>query len=188
MASKPAIKTLRAKPKSPLFATLTLNSLTRMISSAFENCGSPTNGAETGGPTLSVLLTEFLYSLVKRKIAELKTHHKTLTDQQAAAESDRKIAWMEQNITAVMVSNEQNEVKKFQDWGLDINPHRALINNGFELDDGKRISLEKAFKQEDHPFRVAIICAMWLTGFDVPSLSIHITLIRRFYDSQRIAL
>ncbi|MFZ9736774.1 MAG: type I restriction endonuclease subunit R [Prochlorotrichaceae cyanobacterium] len=108
----------------------------------------------------------------QRKIAELKTHHKTLTDQQAAAESDRKIAWMEQTITAVMVSNEQNEVKKFQDWGLDINPHRALINNGFELDDGKRISLEKAFKKEDHPFRVAIICAMWLTGFDVPSLSI----------------
>jgi type I restriction enzyme R subunit len=32
----------------------------------------------------------------QQKIAELKTHHKTLTDQQAAAESDRKIAWMEQ--------------------------------------------------------------------------------------------
>lgn len=108
----------------------------------------------------------------QQKITDLKTHHRTLTDQQAAAESDRKIAWMEETITAVMVSNEQNEVKRFQEWGLDINPHRALINNGFELDDGKRISLEKAFKQEDHPFRVAIICAMWLTGFDVPSLSI----------------
>ncbi len=26
-------------------------------------------------------------------------------------------------------------------------------------------------RSEDHPFRVAIVCAMWLTGFDVPSLS-----------------
>ncbi len=28
-----------------------------------------------------------------------------------------------------------------------------------------------AFKKADHPFRIAIVCAMWLTGFDVPSLS-----------------
>src|SRR5512137_2347459 len=24
---------------------------------------------------------------------------------------------------------------------------------------------------DEHPFRIAIVCAMWLTGFDVPSLS-----------------
>src|SRR4029079_3449623 len=28
-----------------------------------------------------------------------------------------------------------------------------------------------AFKTPQHPFRVAIVCAMWLTGFDVESLS-----------------
>jgi len=31
--------------------------------------------------------------------------------------------------------------------------------------------LEKDFKDEDHPFRFAIVCAMWITGFDVKSLS-----------------
>jgi type I restriction enzyme R subunit len=31
--------------------------------------------------------------------------------------------------------------------------------------------MESAFKKEEHPFRVAIVCAMWLTGFDVPTLS-----------------
>ncbi|MFC1816695.1 type I restriction endonuclease subunit R, partial [Thermodesulfobacteriota bacterium] len=31
--------------------------------------------------------------------------------------------------------------------------------------------LDEAFKEESHPFRIAIVCAMWLTGFDVPSLS-----------------
>ena len=35
----------------------------------------------------------------------------------------------------------------------------------------QRISLDDAFKADEHPFRIAIVCAMWLTGFDVPSLS-----------------
>src|SRR5262249_18698867 len=30
---------------------------------------------------------------------------------------------------------------------------------------------ETAFKNPQHPFRVAIVCAMWLTGFDVECLS-----------------
>ena len=32
------------------------------------------------------------------------------------------------------------------------------------------MAVDKAFKCEEHPFRIAIVCAMWLTGFDVPSL------------------
>ena len=35
----------------------------------------------------------------------------------------------------------------------------------------QRMDLDEAFKEEEHPFRIAIVCAMWLTGFDVPSLS-----------------
>ena len=50
-------------------------------------------------------------------------------------------------------------------------PHRKLLKEGFLDEDGKRISVEDAFKKETHPFRVAIVCAMWLTGFDVPSLA-----------------
>ena len=61
-----------------------------------------------------------------------------------------------------MVSNEQNEIKKFESWGLDIEPHRLKMNT----DD-----LETDFKNEEHPFRIAIVCAMWITGFDVKSLS-----------------
>jgi type I restriction enzyme R subunit len=59
----------------------------------------------------------------------------------------------------------------FREYGLDIVPHRAKIKNGYETADGKRIDIDLAFKDPDHPFRVAIVCAMWLTGFDVPSLS-----------------
>jgi len=42
---------------------------------------------------------------------------------------------------------------------------------GFETPDGKRVDVESAFKNPQHPFRVAIVCAMWLTGFDVECLS-----------------
>ncbi|MDD5632597.1 MAG: DUF3387 domain-containing protein, partial [Methylococcales bacterium] len=31
--------------------------------------------------------------------------------------------------------------------------------------------LETRFKDEDNPFRLVIVCAMWITGFDVPPLS-----------------
>jgi type I restriction enzyme R subunit len=83
----------------------------------------------------------------------------------------RQIEWMRATRMAVVVSEEQGEVDKFRKWKLDITPHRRLIKDGFESDDGKRIDLDEAFKKADHPFRIAIVCAMWLTGFDVPSLS-----------------
>jgi len=94
-----------------------------------------------------------------------------LSDEQEQIFLERKIEWMRQTQMAVVISEEQGEVDKFRKWGLDIKPHRKLIKDGFEADDGKRIDLDSAFKKEEHPFRVAIVCAMWLTGFDVPSLS-----------------
>lgn len=33
-------------------------------------------------------------------------------------------------------------------------------------------NLEKEFKDEDNPFRIVFVCAMWLTGFDVKCLSV----------------
>jgi type I restriction enzyme R subunit len=41
------------------------------------------------------------------------------------------------------------------------------MKKGFEAAGGERVEVETAFKDPSHPFRVAIICAMWLTGFDV---------------------
>lgn len=107
------------------------------------------------------------------EIKKLKKQLKIITDQQEAIYRERQIAWMEATVAAVVISHEQGEVEKFRQWGLeeDINFHRNRMNYGFELADGKRVSVEKAFKDPQHPFRIAIVCAMWLTGFDVPSLS-----------------
>lgn len=60
--------------------------------------------------------------------------------------------------------------QKLQDLQLDIEPHRKKIKDGYETPDGKRLEIDLAFKDPDHHFRVAIVCAMWMTGFDVPSL------------------
>ena len=82
-----------------------------------------------------------------------------------------QLAWMKATKIAVVVSEEQGEVAKFRHWGLDIQPHRRLAKEGFEAADGERIDVDSAFKKDGHPFRVAIVCAMWLTGFDVKSLA-----------------
>lgn len=74
----------------------------------------------------------------------------------------RELNRIKETEICVVVSSEQNEVKKFSDWGLDIEPHRFKMNTR---------DLETDFKNEDHPFRLVIVCAMWITGFDVPSLS-----------------
>ncbi|MDM7857792.1 type I restriction endonuclease subunit R [Thiopseudomonas acetoxidans] len=105
---------------------------------------------------------------------EIKTKEKALasaTDEQDLAWRERQLAWMKDTLMAVVVSEEQGEVAKFEKWGLDIKPHRQLLKAGFELADGSRLDIEEAFKSSEHPFRVAVVCAMWLTGFDVPTLS-----------------
>ena len=79
--------------------------------------------------------------------------------------------WLDETCIAIIISEAQNEVKDFAKWDFDIIPHRALMNNGFETDDGQRLDVETAFKTPEHPFRVAIVCAMWMTGFDVECLS-----------------
>jgi type I restriction enzyme R subunit len=79
--------------------------------------------------------------------------------------------WLDETLIEIIISEAQNEVADFRKWGFDIIPHRALMKQGFETADGKRVDVETAFKNPEHPFRVAIVCAMWLTGFDVESLS-----------------
>lgn len=92
-------------------------------------------------------------------------------DEQEMDLRQRQVRWMDEALMAVVVSEEQGEVEKFRKWDLDITPHRKQMKEGFKDAEGKRIDLEEAFKDQDHPFRVAIVCAMWLTGFDVPSLA-----------------
>ena len=126
-----------------------------------------------------------MHSLVdtywKKRIADLEIEISQTTDEQEEIYLRRQIEWMRETRMAVVISEEQGEVDKFRKWNLDITPHRRLIKDGIDLPElmrkqpqfrnMQRMALDDAFKEGEHPFRIAIVCAMWLTGFDVPSLS-----------------
>lgn len=82
-----------------------------------------------------------------------------------------QVQWMDSTIIEIVISEAQNEVRDFGKWGFDIIPHRVVMKTGFQTADGKRVPVEDAFKDPQHPFRIAIVCAMWLTGFDVECLA-----------------
>lgn len=118
-----------------------------------------------------VRMHELILPLWRKRISEREAELAGVDDDQEVQFRQRQLAWMRETLMAVVVSEEQGEVDRFRKWNLDVKPHCQLIKEGLELPDGQRMSLEKAFKQEAHPFRVAIVCAMWMTGFDVPCLA-----------------
>lgn len=75
---------------------------------------------------------------------------------------EQKISYMEHTDMAVVVSQQQNEVDYFSEKGFDITKHRERM---------VKEDLESKFKNPDDPFRLVFVCAMWLTGFDAPSVS-----------------
>lgn len=128
-----------------------------------------------------VRMYNFIEEYWRERIGELEAERKQCDDEQEVIHLQNQINWMNETRMAVVVSEDQGEVETFRKWDLDITPHRRLIKEGIELPasmrddprfhDMQRMDLDSAFKQEQHPFRIAIVCAMWLTGFDVPSLS-----------------
>ena len=108
-----------------------------------------------------VRMYNYVQEYWQQAITDLQNRLKTAS-QQEAQELARKLAWMQQTEMAVVISQEQNEVQTFQKWGLDILSHRAKMESR---------ELDKEYKDSDNPFRVVFVCAMWLTGFDVKSLS-----------------
>jgi type I restriction enzyme R subunit len=116
-----------------------------------------------------------MHELIKKhwgeRIDELEKALSQAADDQDLIYRKRQLAWMRETQMAVVISEEQGEVDKFRKWDLDIIPHRKRMKEGFLGADGKRVDTEDAFKVEKHPFRIVFVCAMWLTGFDVPSLS-----------------
>ena len=74
----------------------------------------------------------------------------------------QRIRYMEETDMVVVVSAAQNEIDDLRQKGVDITPHRARMNAE---------DLDTKFKDPDDPFRIVFLCAMWITGFDVPSCS-----------------
>jgi type I restriction enzyme, R subunit len=106
-----------------------------------------------------------MYDLVSREwalhLAELEERAVLLPELEREG-LDAQIAFMRETDMAVVISQSQNEIARMREVGLDIAPHRKRMK---EEDLGER------FKDSSDPFRLVFVCAMWMTGFDVPSCS-----------------
>lgn len=98
-------------------------------------------------------------ALIKERNAE--------QDEEKRKELTARLNYMDNVEMAVVVSEEADEVEKFKAQSLDIEVHRKKMNE--ITPEGKDI--EDRFKDKDDKLRLVFVCAMWLTGFDVPSLS-----------------
>ena len=88
-------------------------------------------------------------------------------DKQERDSLSKRLDYMKRVEMAVVISQEADEETKFAAQGLDIIPHKQKMNA--ISPDGKDI--EDRFKDKDDPLSLVFVCAMWLTGFDVPFLS-----------------
>lgn len=88
-------------------------------------------------------------------------------DEKKRKELTARLNFMDSVEMAVIVSEEADEEKKFKAQNLEIKPHRDKMNE--ITPDGKDI--EDRFKDKNDNLRLVFVCSMWLTGFDVPSLS-----------------
>lgn len=110
----------------------------------------------------AVKMYDFITEEWRKYIEARQKELHTIKGDQERLVAERDLLWTRDTEIAVVVSPEQNEIKRFKAWNLDIEPHRLKMNSR---------DLEKEFKDEEHPFRLVIVCAMWITGFDVKSLS-----------------
>ena len=98
----------------------------------------------------------------KRYREELEAELENASVEEEAEKLQAKIQYMGETDMAVVVSPSQNEIDNLRAKGVDIVPHRRRINTE---------DLDTKFKTPADPFRIVFVCAMWMTGFDVPCCS-----------------
>lgn len=82
-------------------------------------------------------------------------------------ELKRRLDYMRRLKMAVVISEDADEKERFAARGLEIETHRREMNR---IDENGH-DIEYRFKDPTDPLQLVFVCAMWLTGFDVPSLS-----------------
>jgi type I restriction enzyme R subunit len=98
----------------------------------------------------------------ERYLGKLRMDLSRTTDEYERAKIEGQLARHEHVDMAVMVSQSQNEIADLEEFEIDMRPLRDRINTG---------NLEEEFKKADSNLRIVFVCAMWMTGFDVPNLS-----------------
>lgn len=97
-----------------------------------------------------------------RYLAKLRMDLSRMSDEYGQEKIEDKLRQHEDVDMAVMVSQSQNEIADLEPFEIDMKPLRERIVRG---------NLEEDFKKPDSNLRIIFVCAMWMTGFDVPNLS-----------------
>jgi type I restriction enzyme R subunit len=79
----------------------------------------------------------------------------------------KMIEYMKSVEMAVVISDPSADKEKFAEKGLNIEPHIKRL----ETLDEQGHDIEYNFKDPTHPLQIVFVCAMWLTGFDAPTVS-----------------
>ncbi len=103
----------------------------------------------------------------KEEIKILRGRIKASPDEGEKRRLKKRVDYMKAVEMAVVVSDENGEEEKFDKKGIDIRPHRKRMN---QLDANGH-DLEYNFKDPNDPLQLVFVCAMWLTGFDAPTVS-----------------
>ena len=110
----------------------------------------------------AVKMFNFISEYWKDYLIELDEKIKFENNEDLKLELKKKSKKISGTEICVVVSPEQNEVDKFKKLELDIETHRRKMVNR---------QLDEEFKNNENPFRLVIVCAMWITGFDAPGVS-----------------
>ncbi len=118
----------------------------------------------------AVRMYEFVQQVQKEEIKELRKKIVREKDTEIKERYKEAITFMEETRMSAVVSQEgsdKEEKEVFEKEGLNITPHRKLMDHPDE--DGRNI--EDYFKDPNSTYRIVFVTAMWLTGFDAPSVS-----------------
>ncbi|MBU2515346.1 type I restriction endonuclease subunit R [bacterium] len=102
-----------------------------------------------------------------------KLELKRLTGERSKADAagkerlNRQLSYMRSVEMAVIISEDGKEEEKFKLQDLEIKSHRTKIN----AIDANGHDIEYRFKDPADPLQLVFVCAMWLTGFDAPTVS-----------------
>ncbi|PTX63086.1 type I restriction enzyme R subunit [Kordia periserrulae] len=101
------------------------------------------------------------------RIKELKRTIKQTFHKETRARYYREVDFIKETDMAVVISKDKSDEARFKKKGLDVTKYHNMV----DARDSDGRSVEDYFKDANHPLRIVFVTAMWLTGFDAPSVS-----------------
>lgn len=115
----------------------------------------------------AVKMFDKVQRLWKEQIKKVLGEIKKSKDPDEKGRLQKRVDYMRSLEMAVVVSEEGDEEKKFEQQKLNIKPHRERMDR---LDEHGH-DVEFNFKDPGDKLQLVFVCAMWLTGFDAPTVS-----------------